>query len=206
MFNAVMVYIHSAAAFNYSAILLRLQNFTALIVSPAFKPPPARIPFALTSDCVPRSPASAAFDASSSGSNAPVITMTAGDTCTVTVTRTDVSPSARDGAAAAATDQLQSHPAHDHLWARLRGPSIIYVDLNEVDGSPGSWTAEVRDWLRCRCLFRRKCGRRSRHLKRDTTRWMCCGCFPTAQGCLWVASATTTISSTRISQAPLSRW
>ena len=168
-----------------------------MIVSPAFKPPPSRIPFALTSDCVPRSRASATFDTSSSSSISgivPVITMTAGDTCTVTVTRTDVRPSPRsprDGAAAAEADQLQSHPAHDHLWARLRGPSIIFVDLNEVDNSPGSWTAEVRDCLRVLCLFRHKFRRRSRRLKRGTTRWMCCGSFPIAQACLLAASATT---------------
>ena len=129
--------------------------------------------------------------------------MTAGDTCTITVTRTDVRPS--PGAAAGA-DQLQSHPAHDHLWARLRGPSIIYVDLNEVEDNHGSWTAEVRHSLRFHFLRQRKHGCRFRCLKRGTTRWMCCGCFPTAPACLSEASATTTISSMCISPALLSRF
>jgi hypothetical protein len=71
--------------------------------------------------------------------------MTAGDTCTVSVTRTDAleSPSQQRNSDTA-REELQLPPAHDHLWARLRGPSFIFVDLRETDGQPGTWTADVR--------------------------------------------------------------
>jgi hypothetical protein len=133
--------------FASHAYLHMFQNFTAVVVSPALKPPPAHIPFVLTSDCVPRSTSSASSSSSGGSSNVPVITMTAGDTCTVSVTRTDVhtSPlSQRDNNNSdSASAGMLSHPAHDHLWARLRGPSIIFIDLNEVDAMPGFWTADV---------------------------------------------------------------
>jgi hypothetical protein len=77
--------------------------------------------------------------------------MTAGDTCTVSVTRTDVHTS--PALERASSDRLRSPAAHDQLWARLRGPSVIFVDLNEVDGSPGSWTADVCDSLHLLCLM-----------------------------------------------------
>jgi hypothetical protein len=73
--------------------------------------------------------------------------MTAGDTCTVSVARTDVhtSPSSQQRGADDAGTHLLSPPAHDHLWARLRGPSVLFIDLIEADASPGTWTADVRN-------------------------------------------------------------